>query len=107
MDMIGNKLIPVLMGFLGTIVGVIFLLLTVGALDSYGRFFDYHCFSKTMGTTAILHGFQDPSETGPGVLATLGAGAETNGVTACKILTVAGDGGTDVVWSTSTANDDQ
>ena len=105
MDMIGNKLIPVLMGFLGTIVGVIFLLLTVGALDSYGRFFDYHCFSKTGGTTAILHGFQDPSETGPGVLATLGAGTEVAGVTPCTILTVAGDGGTDVAWSTSTADD--
>ena len=74
MEMISNKLIPVLMGFLGTIVGVIFLLLTVGALDSYGRFFEYHCFSKQEGTTAILHGFQDPSESGPGILATLGAG---------------------------------
>ena len=105
MDMIGNKLIPVLMGFLGTIVGVIFLLLTVGALDSYGRFFDYHCFSKTGGTTAILHGHQDPSETGPGVLATLGAGTEVAGVTPCKILTVAGDGGTDAAWSASTAGD--
>ena len=81
MEMISNKLIPVLMGFLGTIVGVIFLLLTVGALDSYGRFFEYHCFSKQEGTTAILHGFQDPSESGPGILATLGAGEDANGVT--------------------------
>ena len=101
MEMISNKLIPVLMGFLGTIVGVIFLLLTVGALDSYGRFFEYHCFSKTEGTTAILHGYQDPSESGPGLLATLGAGAEANGVTACKILTVVGEGGTDAILRVS------
>ena len=101
MEMISNKLIPVLMGFLGTIVGVIFLLLTVGALDSYSRFFDYHCFSKTEGTTAILHGHQDPSEDGPGVLATLGAGTEAAGVTPCRILTVVGEGGTDAVLTVS------
>ena len=101
MEMISNKLIPVLMGFLGTIVGVIFLLLTVGALDSYSRFFDYHCFSKSEGTTAILHGHQDPSEDGPGVLATLGAGTEAAGVTPCKILTAVGEGGTDAVLTAS------
>ena len=101
MDMISGKLIPVLMGFLGTIVGVIFLLLTIGALDSYGRFFDYHCFHKSAGTTLILHGYQDPSEKGPGILATLGAGAEASGVTACDITTVVGEGGTDTVLTTS------
>ena len=101
MEMISNKLIPVLMGFLGTIVGVIFLLLTVGALDSYSRFFDYHCFSKSEGTTAILHGHQDPSEDGPGVLATLGAGTEAAGVTPCRILTAVGEGGTDAVLTAS------
>ena len=104
MDMISGKLIPVLMGFLGTIVGVIFLLLTVGALDSYGRFFDYHCFHSTEGTTAILHGYQDPSERGPGILATLGAGTEVNGITPCTILTVVGEGGTDNVLTTSVAD---
>ena len=101
MDMISGKLIPVLMGFLGTIVGVIFLLLTIGALDSYGRFFDYHCFNSTEGTTTILHGYQDPSARGPGLLATLGAGTEANGTTACKILTVVGEGGTDSILTTS------
>ena len=101
MDMISGKLIPVLMGFLGTIVGVIFLLLTIGALDSYGRFFDYHCFSSSEGTTTILHGYQDPSQRGPGILATLGAGAEASGITACKILTVVGEGGTDTILTTS------
>lgn len=101
MDMISGKLIPVLMGFLGTIVGVIFLLLTIGALDSYGRFFDYHCYSAREGTTVILHGYQDPSEKGPGILATLGAGTEAAGVTPCKILTVVGSGGTDAILTTS------
>ena len=90
MDMISGKLVPVIMGFLSTIIGVIFLLLTIGALDSYGRFFDYHCKLSTGDTTLVLHGFEEIGDLGPGALATVGDDSGS-----CKIASASGEGFTD------------
>ena len=87
MDMISGKLVPVIMGFLSTIIGVIFLLLTIGALDSYGRFFDHHCKLSGGDTTLVLHGYAEIGDLGPGLLVTVG---DASG--GCAIASISGEG---------------
>ena len=66
-----KKFMPVIMAGLTTLLAILFLFLMVQAVDGYARLFGEHCELSNKDTTVLLHGYKDPKEKGPGLLATL------------------------------------